>query len=51
MHKMGESHIHERKNPFPIWLRLIRHGDTFAGYISHDGVNWEKPIRRKVNVY
>lgn len=44
MHKMGGSNIHERNNLFPIWLRLIRHGDTFTGYISHDGINWEKPM-------
>lgn len=43
MHKMGESHIHE-KNTFPVLLKLVRHGDTFTGYTSYDGVNWEKPI-------
>jgi hypothetical protein len=24
----------------PAWLRLVRVGDTFAGYYSTDGVNW-----------
>jgi hypothetical protein len=43
MHKMGDSHIHE-KNTFPVLLKLVRHGDTFTGYTSYDGVNWEKPI-------
>ncbi len=43
MHKMGGSHIHESKN-FPVWLKLVRHGDTFTGYVSYDGINWGKPM-------
>ncbi len=23
------------KNPFPVWLKLVRHGDTFTGYTSY----------------
>ena len=26
----------------PIWLRLVRHGDSFTGYISYDGQEWIK---------
>jgi len=40
MHKGGGRHIHEEKNPFPVWLKLVRHGDTFTGYTSYDGVTW-----------
>ena len=43
MHKGGDRHFHEGKNAFPVWLRLVRHGDTFTGYASDDGVNWGKP--------
>jgi len=43
MHKGGDRHFHEKENPFPVWLKLVRHGDTFTGYTSYDGVNWEKP--------
>ena len=24
----------------PIWLKLVRSGNTFSGYLSHDGVSW-----------
>jgi hypothetical protein len=24
----------------PIWLKLVRSGNTFSGYLSADGVNW-----------
>lgn len=40
MHKGGGRHIHEDENPFPVWLKLVRHGDTFTGYTSYDGVTW-----------
>jgi len=43
MHKGGDRHFHEKENPFPVWLKLVRHGDTFTGYTSYDGMNWEKP--------
>ncbi len=25
---------------FPVWLKLVRHGDSFSGYISYDGKSW-----------
>jgi hypothetical protein len=43
MHKCGDRSIYETENPFPVWLKLIRHGDTFTGYTSYDGVNWGEP--------
>jgi hypothetical protein len=27
--------------PFPFWLRLRRQGDTFFGFYSIDGINWQ----------
>jgi len=44
MHKMGENHIHEEGNHFPLWLKLVRHGNTFTGYVGYDGINWGKPM-------
>ena len=29
-----------RDHPFPVWLKLVRHGDSFSGYFSFDGKNW-----------
>lgn len=48
MHRMYQTstckeRIHEPDNPFPLWLKLVRHGDSFTGYISYDGRNWIKP--------
>ncbi|MFX1355271.1 MAG: hypothetical protein ACFFGP_15055, partial [Promethearchaeota archaeon] len=43
MHKGDDRHVHAAKNPFPVWLKLMRHGNTFTGYTSYDGVNWEDP--------
>ncbi|MBM3240616.1 right-handed parallel beta-helix repeat-containing protein [Candidatus Poribacteria bacterium] len=43
MHKCGDRSIYETENPFPVWLKLVRHGDTFTGYTSCDGVNWGEP--------
>jgi len=40
MHRGGNRHVHEKEAPFPVWLKLVRHGDTFTGYTSYDGVNW-----------
>ena len=28
-------------SPFPVWLKLVRSGDQFTGYISLDGDNWQ----------
>ncbi|MDP2337030.1 MAG: NosD domain-containing protein [Bacteroidota bacterium] len=27
-------------NPFPVWLKLVRHGDRFSGYYCFDGKTW-----------
>ena len=27
-------------NTLPRWLRLVRQGDVFTGYVSTDGINW-----------
>ena len=43
MHKGGGRHHHEREHPFPVWLKLVRHGNTFTGYTSYNGVNWGYP--------
>ncbi len=39
MHK-ASSQNHPRYEPVPMWLRLVRHGDSFSGYVSYDGVHW-----------
>ena len=26
--------------PFPVWLKLVRHGNSFTGYYSFDDKNW-----------
>ena len=26
--------------PYPYWVKLVRSGNTFTGYIAPDGVNW-----------
>ena len=26
--------------PLPVWLKLVRHGNSFTGYYSFDGTNW-----------
>src|SRR5258708_40181164 len=28
---------------FPYWVKLVRQGSTFTGYISSDGINWGSP--------
>ncbi|HJP32435.1 MAG TPA: right-handed parallel beta-helix repeat-containing protein [Candidatus Latescibacteria bacterium] len=43
MHKSGGGGIHDQEPPFPVWLRLVRHGDTFSGYTSGDGEHWGDP--------
>lgn len=40
MHRGGSRRVHDRD--IPVWLKLVRHGDTFSGYISYDGTMWEK---------
>ncbi len=43
MHQCGERSMHETEHPFPVWLKLVRHGNTFTGYTSYDGVKWGHP--------
>jgi regulation of enolase protein 1 (concanavalin A-like superfamily) len=44
MHKASSQNVPEEVD-VPIWLRLVRHGNSFTGYVSYDGKNWvvEKP--------
>jgi len=39
MHKASSQNLPEDVK-FPIWLKLIRHGDSFTGTISLDGKTW-----------
>ena len=43
MHKGGQGSLYDMEDPFPVWLKLMRHGNTFTGYVSHDGVHWDNP--------
>ena len=37
----ARSRNHPTMEPYPMWLKLVRHGDSFSGYISYDGeANW-----------
>jgi hypothetical protein len=29
------------ESPFPVWIKLVRHGDRFSGYYSQDGIKWQ----------
>ena len=29
-----------REQPFPLWLKMVRHGDRLSGYYSFDGKSW-----------
>ncbi len=40
MHK-ANSQNHPTYEPTPMWIKLVRHGNSFSGYVSYDGVNWE----------
>jgi hypothetical protein len=44
MHQAGTSTKlrYEPNETSPIWLRLVRHGDSFTGYISYDEQEWIK---------
>lgn len=44
MHK-AESRNRKPPGDYPIWLRLVRHGDSFSGYSSDDGQTWTKAAR------
>ena len=41
---------------FPFWLKLVRAGDTFSGYVSPDGLTWHRvddipvPMAKKIYV-
>ncbi len=39
MHKANSQNLPE-ETKFPIWLKLVRHGNSFTGTISLDGENW-----------
>ena len=39
MHK-ASSQNHPVYEPVPMWLRLVRHGNSFSGYVSYDGIHW-----------
>ncbi len=39
MHK-ATSQNHPQMEQYPIWIKLVRHGDSFSGYVSYDGQNW-----------
>ena len=39
MHK-AMSQNHPKTEPYPMWIKLERHGDSFSGYLSYDGENW-----------
>jgi regulation of enolase protein 1 (concanavalin A-like superfamily) len=36
----ASSENHQRIEPYPMWLKLVRHGNSFSGYVSYDGENW-----------
>lgn len=46
MHKANSENIPEDVT-VPIWLKLVRHGNSFTGYVSYDGENWT--VERKTN--
>jgi regulation of enolase protein 1 (concanavalin A-like superfamily) len=39
MHKASSQNLPEDVE-FPVWLKLVRHGNSFSGYISLDGETW-----------
>jgi regulation of enolase protein 1 (concanavalin A-like superfamily) len=45
--EFGDGSMHNSRSfnytsnhPFPLWLRMVRHGDRLSGYYSFDGKNW-----------
>ncbi|MEI7829799.1 MAG: right-handed parallel beta-helix repeat-containing protein [Prolixibacteraceae bacterium] len=45
--EFGDGSMHNAKSfnyttdhPFPLWLKLVRHGDRLSGYYSFDGKSW-----------
>lgn len=53
-----KSFNYEKKNPFPVWLKLIRDGNKFISYFSYDQTNWEivrdspeiKDLAKSINI-
>ena len=39
MHKASSQNLPENSKT-PVYLKLVRHGNSFSGYISLDGENW-----------
>ena len=39
MHKASSTNLPENSKT-PVYLKMVRHGNSFSGYISLDGVNW-----------
>ncbi|MDP4285170.1 MAG: hypothetical protein Q8891_12150 [Bacteroidota bacterium] len=39
MHKASSQNLPENSHT-PIYLKIVRHGNSFSGYISLDGKNW-----------
>lgn len=39
MHKASSTNLPENTQ-MPIYLKMVRHGNSFSGYISLDGKNW-----------
>ena len=39
MHKANSTNLPENSET-PIYLKMVRHGNSFSGYISLDGENW-----------
>jgi regulation of enolase protein 1 (concanavalin A-like superfamily) len=44
MHKAA-SRNREPSADASIWIRLVRHGDSFSGYFSDDGQTWTRATR------
>lgn len=36
----SKSQNYTNDQPFPVWIKLVRHGDRFSGYYSEDGKVW-----------
>jgi regulation of enolase protein 1 (concanavalin A-like superfamily) len=34
------SENHAKLEPYPMWLKLVRHGNSLSGFLSYDGKNW-----------
>ncbi|MDF7801928.1 hypothetical protein P4C99_20800 [Pontiellaceae bacterium B1224] len=35
---------------YPVWMRLVRSGSTFTGYVSTDGETWTEDVSRSVSL-